>query len=293
MTDKEHYILLNEKQNSVFAKSWWLNACCGNENWKVIFSSEKKSSFAFHEKQKLFQKAVIPSILTPYQPCLNADEEIIKALSSYNFVELYWKYFTENQIQLLKKYKFEIGFKSTRILDVKNLSSIYQNFKPSLKRQIKKAEELVKIEEDFETENLYTIVQQVFNRQNKPLPFSKQQLDAITNAASANNCCKIYVAKNHNRQLCAAIMIVWDEQCCYYLAGGISTEFKNTGAMSLLIWKAIQFAAMQCAEFDFCGSTISSIDNFFSTFGAIKHDVLVINKYNNRFQKWVIDKVKK
>ncbi|MEN9522341.1 MAG: hypothetical protein RL065_718, partial [Bacteroidota bacterium] len=38
MTDKEHYILLNEKQNSVFAKSWWLNACCGNENWKVIFS---------------------------------------------------------------------------------------------------------------------------------------------------------------------------------------------------------------------------------------------------------------
>ena len=293
MTDKEHYILLDEKQNSFFATSWWLNACCGNDNWTSILSSENKSAFAFHTKQKLFQSAAIPSVLTPYQPNINANEETIKALSKFNFVELYWKDFTDVQVQLLKKYKFEISYKHTRVLDLNDFQAVFQNFKPSLKRQIKKAEENLQIIETTEIDSLYSIVGQVFERQNKKIPFSESQLSSIVSACIAKHCFKIYLAKNKEQAICAALLIVWDNNCCYYLTGGIATEFKNTGAMSSLLFKAIQFAATKCKEFDFCGSTIASIDTFFSTFGAIKKDVLVINKYSNPLQKWAIKHLKK
>ncbi|MEY4877061.1 MAG: hypothetical protein RL708_2210 [Bacteroidota bacterium] len=293
MTEKQRYISFSEQQISVFAKPWWLDASCGNENWQCLFFENKESAFAFHTKQKLFQNAAIPSILTPYQPAININETIIEAVSKFNFVELYWKNFTEHEIKLLQKYKFEISYKHTRVLPLKSLEEIYQNFKPSLKRQIKKSEENLSIEETKNIEILFNISQQVFQRQNKPLPFSFDQLQAIVEACIQHNCCKIWVAKNELQQPCAAMLMVYDNDCCYYLTGGLATEHKTTGAMNLLLWKAIQFASLQGKEFDFCGSTIPSIDKFFSTFGAVKKDVLVINKYNNRLQKWAINKWKK
>ena len=194
MTDKEQYILLDKKQNSVFATSWWLNACCGNDNWTTIFSPEPKSALAVHTKQKLFQSAAIPSVLTPYQPHLNACEETMKALSKFNFVELYWKNFTDAQVQLLNKYKFEIRFKHTRILDLNDFQAVFQNFKPSLKRQIKKASQNLIIEETDSVSNLWLIVKQVFQRQQMPAPFSDEQLTAIVTTCQRMNCCKIYIA---------------------------------------------------------------------------------------------------
>jgi lipid II:glycine glycyltransferase (peptidoglycan interpeptide bridge formation enzyme) len=294
MNQQQPYIsFIKDKNVSVFATDWWLNAVCGNENWNAIISKKNNSGFAFHQKNKFFQNAILPSILTPYQPFINFDEEIIASISKYNFVELFCKNYTEADLLLLKKYQFDISYKSNRYLDCSNLDVVYSNFKPTLKRQIKKAEETLTIVENGNLNDLFDVCNQVFARQNIALPYTFEQLKSVDDAASINKSRFFLIAYNADNKPCAAIYVVFDQQYCYYLIGGIATEFKNTGAMSLLIWQAIKFANANHLIFDFCGSTIPSIDKFFSTFNAAQQQILVINKYSNPLQKWLINKLKK
>ena len=52
--------------------------------------------------------------------------------------------------------------------------------------------------------------------------------------------------------------------------GGGDPEFRNSGATSLLMWNAIQFASTVSQIFDFEGSMIESVERFFRGFGAVQ-----------------------
>ncbi len=277
---------------SIFAQPWWLDATCGNENWDV-FIQENNFAFAYHHKQKFFQKALLPSVLTPYQPCANFDASIIHQLKQFDFIEWCWKDFDESIKTNLAENNFQITTKHTRVLDLTDVENVFKNFKPSLQRQIRKAEKNLTIKNDDDLETFFKVSTQTFQAQKKAIPYSFEQLKMIDDACKKNNAGCFMMAYNAAQQPCAAIYLVFDKTCCYYLLGGVATEFKNTGAMCLLLWQSIQFAASKSKTFDFCGSTIPSIDNFFSTFGAEKKEVLLINRYKNQLQKLVIEQLKK
>jgi hypothetical protein len=49
---------------------------------------------------------------------------------------------------------------------------------------------------------------------------------------------------------------------------GSDPELRSSGALSLLIWEAIQLAAKEKLTFDFEGSSIRQIEQFFRGFGG-------------------------
>jgi lipid II:glycine glycyltransferase (peptidoglycan interpeptide bridge formation enzyme) len=66
----------------------------------------------------------------------------------------------------------------------------------------------------------------------------------------------------------AGVYVVWDARKMYYLIGGMDPAHKTTGAMSLLIWEALQMAADMGLQLDLEGSMQQSIARFFAGFGA-------------------------
>lgn len=68
-------------------------------------------------------------------------------------------------------------------------------------------------------------------------------------------------------QLIATTVIGMDSQRAYYLAGG--TQKSGTAAGSLSLWEAIRESKRRgAAQFDFCGSSVPSIEKFFRAFGG-------------------------
>ena len=90
----------------------------------------------------------------------------------------------------------------------------------------------------------------------------------IDQACSKRNCRKIFFARDLQNRTHAALYLIWDENSAYYLMGGSDPALRNSGANSLLMWEAIQFASTVTNKFDFEGSMIEPIERFFRSFGA-------------------------
>ena len=61
---------------------------------------------------------------------------------------------------------------------------------------------------------------------------------------------------------------LYDSKVCYYLLGGQDPEFKSDGSQNLLLDAAIDFAKGVSECFDFEGSMVEGIENFFRQFGG-------------------------
>ena len=79
---------------------------------------------------------------------------------------------------------------------------------------------------------------------------------------------RIYAAKDKNGSLAAAVFCVWDQTAAYYL---LTTRIPDAhdGAVSLVLWEAIQDAAQRGLIFDFDGLINKENFAFFSGFGGV------------------------
>jgi hypothetical protein len=66
----------------------------------------------------------------------------------------------------------------------------------------------------------------------------------------------------------AAIFIVWNDQYCHYLLSTRDERIACNGAVSLLIWNALQLAGQMNRGFDFDGFGTNGAANFLRQFGA-------------------------
>lgn len=70
-------------------------------------------------------------------------------------------------------------------------------------------------------------------------------------------------------QLLATAVIAHDSKCAYYIAGGTVKNLGNSGAGASALWEAIKEAKrLNIPKFDFCGSSVPSIESFFRGFGG-------------------------
>lgn len=70
-------------------------------------------------------------------------------------------------------------------------------------------------------------------------------------------------------QLLATAVIAYDSHCAYYIAGGSVKNLGNNGAGASALWEAIKESKkLNIPKFDFCGSSVPSIESFFRGFGG-------------------------
>ena len=290
-----------EKDLPIFFRDWWLDSVTDPSRWDVIlvkkdnkiiavfpYFKTNKHGFSFILQPKLTQFSG-PWIKYPenmkYNSKLSYEKkifnEIIDKLPEFDHMNINFHYSMDNWLPFYWK-----GFKQTTrytyiIENLKEIGEIYNNFQSNIKSDIKKAEKIVTIIPTDNLQKFYELNSSTFKRQGIDMSYSYEYLRRMDNIQKANNSRRITFAVDNDGNIHSAIYIVWDENSAYYLMSGSDPEFRSSGATSLLLWEAIQFASTVVDKFDFEGSMIEPIEKFFKGFGAVQKPYFNISKTNS------------
>jgi hypothetical protein len=106
----------------------------------------------------------------------------------------------------------------------------------------------------------------MYEQQRKPAPYGRDIVFRIADGALRSGHARLAYARDANANMHAVNFVVFDERSAHYLIGGSDRRFHGSGAASLLMWDAIQFAAQHSLVFDFEGSMVQGIERFFRSF---------------------------
>lgn len=292
MTAVEKYRALCEHERNaipLFSQAWWLDAVAGKGCWDVVLVEKNgvvHASMPYIVKRRFGLKFIGQPILTqhlgPWIRCgeikLGSDlsrqkdlyQALIEKLPSYDYFFQNWNYELKNWLPFYWK-----GFRQTTrytyvLSDLSDESALWAGFGGNIKGDIKKAAGRfgVQVKCDFGIKEFYALNQQVFKRQGMPIPYTLEQIERLDQACAERNCRRIFTAVDAEGRRHAAVYLVWDDNCAYYLMGGGDSELRNSGATSLCMWEAIRFAAGVSKRFDFEGSMLEPIERFIRGFGA-------------------------
>lgn len=302
MTDKDKYraLCINETSIPIFSRDWWMDAVCGEGNWDVLIierGDEIVAAMPYYFKIRFGKKHIHQPNLTQkngiwinypqnqkYPTKLSYETEIIRKIidemeglnisrysqnydySFTNWLPFYWKDYKQTT-----RYTYVIE-------DLSNLDDVYSNFEHSAKQNIKKAEKIIEVREELSIEEFYEVCKMTFTRQNIKIPYTLEFLKKLDSECTKHNCRKILFGVDKENNIHAVLYVIWDENSAYTLVGGGNTEYRNSQAMALLYWKAIQIASNVTKKFDFEGSMVEQIEKFFRKYGGIQKSYFNISK---------------
>jgi hypothetical protein len=173
-----------------------------------------------------------------------------------NWLPFYWKGLTAT-------------LRATYVLDdIRDLDAVWRGMSDDTRNVVRKAEALLSIQEDEDATRLTPALASTFARQRQAMPFSGDLLARLTTAVRGRGAGKVLTAVDENGTPHGSLMVVWDDERAYYLTGGTHTESRRSGAQSLLVWHAIRHGAEHVPVFDFEGSMIEGVAQFFRGFGS-------------------------
>jgi hypothetical protein len=105
----------------------------------------------------------------------------------------------------------------------------------------------------------------------------------LIEAAGLRGCGQVLAARDKDGVAKAAIVCVWDRAVCYYLLSTRSPDSGN-GAVTLLLWSAIQRAAAAGLIFDFDGLGYAGAVLFYTGFGATVRPRYIVSRSDLTFR---------
>ena len=275
-----------------------MDLVAGDNNWDVILDEHNGSilaAFPFVKKNKAWFKVIGMPDLTPYMGIwwdtdgvkTEAERKTLEKRIQTSLIErlpprdkFFIQLFPEisNGINLDWN-GYETMAQHTYIIDnLADLNGVYNNFRRNIKGDITKAKKSIQIITSNDFDNFYQTCSKTFVRIKKKNPYDKELMRKAYETAHKKGCGRLMVAKDENGNTHAAVLLVWDKKTTYYLAGGGDPHLRSSGATSLLLWEAIQWASTVTSRFDFEGSMIPSVEKFFQGFGARQTPYLLITQ---------------
>ena len=126
----------------------------------------------------------------------------------------------------------------------------------------------VVLQRGFDTAALLELNRLTFARQGRSLPYSQSTVERLAQAAAQHQCGVIYVARARSEQPLSAIFVVHDVRACYQIVSGIDWNEHNSDAGLLTTWSAIHDALEAGRAFDFEGSRIRGVEQYYRRWGA-------------------------
>lgn len=282
-------------QCSVFSKSWWLKASCGEARVLGYFEAGRLIAglplyyerhlgvkicrmpklaqtmgvtMRHFEGKKVTQETRETEILAAFAAHLAGEAIFIQALhpSLQNWLPFYWQGFTQTT-----HYTYVLD-------DLSCLPRIWDGMDKDRRSNIRKARRMGLTVKECASEVFYRAAQASFQRQGKRCPFTLEYFNRIYEAARAQNAGVCMAAVDSAGKVHAAECMVWDAKRGYALAGGHDPSLGSSGGTVLLRWSMIELAAARTAVFDFEGSMHKPIETSFRSFGARRESYLRIVK---------------
>lgn len=301
--DKREYEKWNEfvdnsLQGSIFSKTWYLEAV--QTPFQIYVCIDKNKEF--------LGGMIIPELREGYitMPILTQTLGIL--LKNFNNIKYVNRISKEkdiieslvNAITNFKNYSINFNYNFTNWLpfmwkgysqycrytyvieNLSNLDYVKSGLRNNIKYDINKAiKNDIKIYEDLPIEALYKISEKTFNRQGLAIPYSLELLQCLDKILREKEARKSFFAIDKNNNIHAANYIIYDKNSAYYLIGGGDAELRTSGATSLALWEAIKFSSKVSKKFDFEGSCIRNIEEFFRGFGGTQKMYFNIWKKND------------
>lgn len=287
-------------QRSIFCFPWWLDIVAedrysyialhnnGQIEAMMPVVTEKKYGLAVCTMPPFTQSlgVLLPPMQGKYVTQLSNEHKLVDGLIDklpdchyYNFrMSPYfenWLPFYWNNFEQTTWYTYVIT-------DLSNLDSIWEGMRSNIRREIRKAKKQVTVEQKNDPELLQSMVEMTYDRQDKEPSFNYEKLKRICNTSIERDQGTIFFARDEQDRVHSGLFLVWDDRTAYYLVGGSDPELRTSGAASLLMWEAIQFAQDKVKEFNFEGSMIQSIERFFRAFGGQQQQYFKIKKFRSK-----------
>jgi len=281
--------------NSVFEQPWWLDIVAEGD-WDVVEIEENGEIIArlpyVIRKGKIgmpsytqtlgvwiseeFRKFQIGNVQ------LSKQKEIVYALLAKLPKHKSIKICLDHSNDYILPYRWS-GFRyepsfSYRITDLSNLEIVYERFNKTAKKNIKSGQNKTHICEHPTTDMMLHLLERTYSDQGRHVPGGVDLIKKIIDTSIGLEKGKLFIAMDENSNLHAGAFILYDDKCAYYLLGGSDSKFRTSGAQSYALWEAIKFSASVSKQFDFEGSNIEGIENFFRQFGGER----IINYYITR-----------
>ena len=298
MTDKERYRILCAEELSIpiYSRDWWLDCVCGDK-WEVLLSVngeeiEAAMPIFFPCKGTIIMPVYTQTMGIWFNPVYEDDnysknlyrkqvicEYFISHLPSHNyFLQNFHHSFTDWLPFYWKGYSQTTRY--TYIFPtISNLDGIESNLNTNLKRNLKKAKEryCLEVKRNISPDVFLEINSQTYERQGKKV-YHPDSLRKLIDVSCKKGQGDIWGAYDKQGRLHAAVFLVWQDSCAYYIAGGANPELRKSGAHALVMWESICELAKNSSSFDFEGSMIPGVERFFREFGAIQIPYFVLSK---------------
>ncbi|HRP90351.1 MAG TPA: GNAT family N-acetyltransferase [Edaphocola sp.] len=273
-------------QMPIFYQPWYLDIY--GEDWELLVFEEQKDVywfFPYFKERKLVVEIVRPPLQTPYfgPYCLSFDtfgpktmsEDVVQFfLNRLKETEyLYFAPFWNINFEICLSQKFKPIARVTHILDLSlEEEALLANMNTMRRRNIRKAEkELLIRQEIFEIETYFEWMMATYKRQNMEYPYGLNFLKKYIATILKNNAAFTFTIFNQEEQPLAMSVVLKDNASAYYIMGANNPDVKHSAAAAAIMWEGIKAAKKYgCKSFDFEGSSVPEIANFYSKFGARK-----------------------
>jgi Acetyltransferase (GNAT) domain len=131
-----------------------------------------------------------------------------------------------------------------------------------------KRNEGISIECGSDVSALLELNRSTFSRQGRSAPYSESLVRDLFDAAAAHDCGVVYVARGPRGRPLSSIFVVRDSRASYQIVSGIDWNEHNMDAGYLATWQAIRDALDSGRAFDFEGSRIRGVEQYYRRWGA-------------------------
>lgn len=273
-----------QEQLPLFHQSWWLDVVV-KKSWDYIIEIKDENTFGIlpylAERKFGFRFLGMP----PYTPFLgpsiisHEDKSEIKIELIRSLLHQLPRYHVFKQNMIIDKVNLnvfeECGFGLSERVTYKILTEVpednlWKKISSSRKHRINRGGKKMEIRVDERVTEFIKIQEKTFSRQGIKPPQPLEILEKLVKKSIERNSgiLLMSVSKDDYNNCQAAGFFVWDRYTMYYLAGGNDDSDKKGDAMSLLLWKGILLAKEKNLIFDFEGSMVPGIAEFFRSFGS-------------------------
>ncbi len=277
----------------VFHQDWWLDTVCGAEGWGASVYEEKgqiRAVMPYRISQKFGLRFLHMPRLTPFLgPWIDpvwldvkypirlgrekdAMQAMIDAMPKAAYVNQRWKHDLPNWLPFFWRGFEQSSTCTYRINNVGDIAAVWDGLQSNIRREIRKAEGRfqIKLREGNDMAGFIDLHEKTFLRQGISMPYSRAFMEKLDKALAQRNARRIFIAEDDQGRAHAAVYLMWDSNCAYYLMGGGDPDLRTSGATSWVMWEAIQCAATIVPNFDFEGSMMEHVERFFRGFGAVQ-----------------------
>ena len=301
MTDKERYreLCANETSIPVYSRDWWLDCVCGNNKWDVLLYRNKEAIEAAFPFYAPYKKVItMPPFTQTMGIWFNPNFEnhnyskellrkqtvcdrLIELLQEHSyFVQNFHSSFTDWLPFYWKGYHQTTRY-SYVLPDIRNIEETGKKRSYDIRHNIEKARTQYKMEINthLPPDLFLEINAKTYDRQGRKA-YHPEILRRLIETAYSRNTGNTWGAFDLSGQLHAAVFVVWQENCAYYIAGGSDATGRKSGAHLSALWEAIREISNVSASFDFEGSMIQGVERVFRSFGAVQKPYFMISKGN-------------